>query len=267
MKLENSLRGALLREELELHYQPIVDLQSGSVVAMEALARWRHAELGNVPPDQFIPIAEETGAIVEIGEWVMRTACRQTRAWREAGYPNLKVAVNISAVQFASESLCDSIAAILRESGMPPAALELEITEGVAMKDAASSVSILKSIRNLGVKIAIDDFGTGFSALSYLRRFPIDIIKIDKMFVRAMLGQKEDAAIVRAIIGLGEQLGLTLHAEGVESVEQNDLLMTLGCHRAQGFEIARPMAASDVPAFLAARKGESAAAKVRVCRC
>jgi EAL domain-containing protein (putative c-di-GMP-specific phosphodiesterase class I) len=252
LKLENALRGALARNEIEVVYQPIVDLRTGKVTATEALARWHHPELGTIPPDEFIPIAEQTGTIDAIGEWVLRTACRETQAWREAGYADLRVAVNVSAEQFNGGSLGARIPAILRDTGLPASALELEITESVAMKDANSAVSILQSMKRMGIRIAIDDFGMGFSALSYLRRFPIDILKIDRTFVHEVLGPREDGAILRSIVALGRELGLTVHAEGVETGEQRDSLASLGCDRAQGYDIARPMAAQDVPAFLAA---------------
>jgi diguanylate cyclase (GGDEF)-like protein len=252
LKLENALRGALARNEIEVVYQPIVDLRTGKVMATEALARWHHPELGTIPPDEFIPIAEQTGTIDAIGEWVLRTACRETQAWREAGYADLKVAVNVSGEQFHGSSFGARIPAILRDTGLPASALELEITESVAMKDANSAVSILQSMKRMGIRIAIDDFGMGFSGLSYLRRFPIDILKIDRTFVHEVLGPREDGAILRSIVALGRELGLTVHAEGVESGEQRDSLASLGCDRAQGYDIARPMSAQDVPAFLAA---------------
>jgi predicted signal transduction protein with EAL and GGDEF domain len=210
LKLENALRGALARNEIEVVYQPIVDLRTGKVMATEALARWHHPELGTIPPDEFIPIAEQTGTIDAIGEWVLRTACRETQAWREAGYADLKVAVNVSGEQFHGSSFGARIPAILRDTGLPA------------------------------------------SGLSYLRRFPIDILKIDRTFVHEVLGPREDGAILRSIVALGRELGLTVHAEGVESGEQRDSLASLGCDRAQGYDIARPMSAQDVPAFLAA---------------
>jgi diguanylate cyclase (GGDEF)-like protein len=252
LKLENALRGVIARKELSLLYQPIVDLASGRVVATEALVRWSHPEFGTVLPDQFIPLAEEVGLIIEIGEWVLLEACTQTQRWREAGHAGLKVAVNISAEQFHDPAIAERIPLVLAQSGLDPAALELEITESVAMRDAAPAVAILKALKAHGVKIAIDDFGTGFSSLSYLKRFPIDILKIDKSFVRALPEGEEDAAIVRMIAALGHTLGLTLHAEGIETEAQRDFLVKVGCHRAQGYAIAKPLVAAALEAFLVA---------------
>jgi EAL domain-containing protein (putative c-di-GMP-specific phosphodiesterase class I) len=205
-----------------------------------------------VLPDQFIPLAEEVGLIIEIGEWVLLEACTQTQRWREAGHADLKVAVNISAEQFHDPAIAERIPLVLAQSGLDPAALELEITESVAMRDAAPAVAILKALKAHGVKIAIDDFGTGFSSLSYLKRFPIDILKIDKSFVRALPEGEEDAAIVRMIAALGHTLGLTLHAEGIETEAQRDFLVKAGSHRAQGYAIAKPLTPAALEAFLVA---------------
>lgn len=253
LKLENSLRQAVARNELFLMYQPILDVQSGRIVATEALVRWNHPDLGLIPPDEFIHIAEETGLIVDMGDWILLEACRMTRAWQLAGHPALKVAVNFSANQFNLGDAASNVSRILRESGLPADSLELEITERIAMSDVESAIRTLRSLKETGAAIAIDDFGTGFSSLSYLKRFPIDVLKIDKSFVRDLPGDEEDAAITRTICVLGNSLHLTLHAEGVETAAQLDFLRGIGCQRAQGYHIARPMRADDVVKFLEER--------------
>jgi diguanylate cyclase len=250
LKLENSLRQAVSRNELFLMYQPIKDLATGHVIATEALVRWNHPDLGLIPPDEFIHIAEETGIIVEMGDWILLEACRRTREWQLQGFPNLKVAVNFSANQFNQEGAAANVTRVLRDSGLPATSLELEITERIAMSDVETAITTLRSLKDTGASIAIDDFGTGFSSLSYLKRFPIDILKIDKSFVRDIPGDEEDAAITRTICVLGSSLHLTLHAEGVEAEQQMDFLKTIGCHRAQGYFIARPMRAEDLLAYL-----------------
>lgn len=250
LKLENSLRQAVARNELFLMYQPILDVQSGRIVATEALVRWNHPDLGLVPPDEFIHIAEETGLIVDMGDWILLEACRMTRAWQLAGHPDLRVAVNFSANQFNLGDAASNVSRVLRESGLSAESLELEITERIAMSDVDSAITTLRSLKQTGAAIAIDDFGTGFSSLSYLKRFPIDVLKIDKSFVRDLPGDEEDAAITRTICVLGNSLHLTLHAEGVETADQLDFLRSIGCQRAQGYHIARPMRADDVPKFL-----------------
>lgn len=248
--LENALRGAIARDELTVLYQPIMDLRDGRIIASEALVRWRHPQLGMVMPDEFIPVAEEIGLIVEIGEWVLHTAARQTQRWREQGFPALKVAVNLSAEQFVSGAIAERTSLLLADSGLPAEALEIEITESVAMKDAATAVRTLRSLKAQGVQIAMDDFGTGFSSLSYLKRFPIDILKIDKSFVQDLPDDEEDAAIVRMIAALAQSLGLTLHAEGVETQPQRRFLIGHGCHRAQGYDVSPPLSADAMHAFL-----------------
>jgi diguanylate cyclase (GGDEF)-like protein len=261
LKLENALRGVIAREELAVLYQPILDLKTRRVVATEALVRWHHPEFGLILPDQFIPLAEEAGLILEIGDWVLRQACLQTQAWRAAGHADLKIAVNISAEQFHDRSLAARVPAALAASGLEPSALELELTESVAMHDAGSAVAILRSLKALGVRIAIDDFGTGFSSLSYLKRFPIDILKIDKSFVRALPASDEDTAIVRMIMALGTSLGLILHAEGIETEPQEQVLRSLGCHRGQGYGFSRPLAAADAGLFLELNRAGAPAAR------
>jgi diguanylate cyclase (GGDEF)-like protein len=246
LKLENDLRHAVDREELFVAYQPVVDLRTHAIIGTEALVRWRHPELGVVPPDQFIGIADESGLIIGIGEWVLGTACRQTQAWRERFGQELFVAVNFSAAQFRDESMPDRIAQVLEESHLPARALEIEITETVAMEHAESTIRVLHALKRMGVRISIDDFGTGYSSLAYLKRFPIDILKIDKSFVRDIREDADDAAIVRTIAALGRSLKLLVHAEGVEAEEQASFLEREGCDRMQGYWIAKPLEAADM---------------------
>jgi diguanylate cyclase (GGDEF)-like protein len=248
LALESDLRHAIERNELFLQYQPVVNSLAGSVAGAEALLRWRHPLLGLMPPDRFIPIADESGLIVEIGEWVLRQACAQGRAWHDAGHRNLCVSVNVSAVQFAQPRLLEVVASALADSGFRPECLELEITEAVLMRDAESTIAMLRALKSVGVKISMDDFGTGYSSLSYLRRFPIDILKIDKSFVRDIGSDAEDEAIVRAIMALSRSLRLTTIAEGVEKVEQLRFLEKEGCDRFQGFYFSRPL---DIEVFQA----------------
>jgi diguanylate cyclase (GGDEF)-like protein len=241
LTLESALRHATERNELRLHYQPSVDLASGAIVGVEALVRWQHPQHGLLSPEKFIPLADETGLITEIGEWVLQEACRQTKAWHQMGFDSLTVAVNVSAVQFGQQRLLEHVASMLADSGLPPHALVLEITESVLMQDAEANVATLADLKRMGVRIAMDDFGTGYSSLSYLKRFPIDVLKIDKSFIRDVALEGDDAAIVRAIIALGKSLRLTLIAEGVESVEQKQFLLGEKCERAQGYLFSEPV--------------------------
>lgn len=250
LKLENALRQAVTRNELFLLYQPILDQKTGSITANEALIRWSHPDLGIIPPDQFIPIAEETGLILDIGDWVLLNACTQTKRWQDYGHRDLRIAVNFSSNQFQREGAASRVMRILKESELPPAALELEITEGVAMSDAEGAIETLKSLKSTGAQIAIDDFGTGFSSLSYLKRYPIDILKIDKSFVRDLPQDQENAAIVNTICVLAKALNLTAHAEGVETAEQLSFLNRIGCQRIQGYYVSRPIKASEMMEFL-----------------
>jgi predicted signal transduction protein with EAL and GGDEF domain len=244
--LEQDLRRALGQGGLELHYQPQFDLPSRGLIGVEALLRWRHPERGSVPPADFVPLAEETGLILPLGDWVLRTACAQAVAW-----PGLQMAVNLSPAQFRQPDLAGMVARVLRETGLEPDRLELEITEGVLLHDTESTLATLAALKAQGVKIAMDDFGTGYSSLSYLRRFPFDKIKIDRSFV-ADLGTAPDAdAIVRAIISLSHTLGMTANAEGVETADQAERLRAEGCEEVQGFYFGRPMPSGDVDALLA----------------
>jgi len=243
LRLETDLRKALERDELVLHYQPQVSLHSGRIVGMEALIRWQHPQLGMVPPGRFIALAEETGLIVPIGQWVLRTACRQTRAWQEAGLGILRVAVNLSARQFGERDLVQSITAILAETGLAAQHLELELTESMVMDDVERTIGILHELKALGLHLSIDDFGTGYSSLSYLKRFPIDVLKIDQSFVHDMTANADSAAIVKAIISLAHNLRLQVIAEGVETESQLAYLRENRCGQMQGYYFSRPLAA------------------------
>lgn len=240
VRLETELRQALARGQLALHYQPQVDLASGRLVGAEALLRWRHPELGEVPPDRFIPIAEETGLIVEIGAWVLLEACRQARAWLAEGLPIETVAVNMAGPQIQRSDFVATVKQALAETGLPARHLELEVTEGFIMGQAEASIGVLEALSRLGVRLSIDDFGTGYSSLAYLKRLPIDKLKVDRSFVRDLPTDEEGAAIAAAVIALGRSLGLTVIAEGVETAAQRDFLLRLRCDQAQGWYYGRP---------------------------
>ncbi len=249
--LEDGLRTALERREFELHYQPKVNLKTGAVIGVEALIRWRHPVRGLVPPAQFIPIAEECGLIVEIGRWVLREACRQNRAWQDAGLPPIRLAVNISAVELRAKDFVAGVRAILTDTGLDPHCLELELTETFLMEGSGSTAAVLQALKDMGVRIALDDFGTGYSSLSFLRRFPIDTLKIDRSFVRDLTTDSDDASIVRAVIGMGESLHLCVIAEGVETREQLAYLRLHDCPEGQGFHFGRPVVAAEFARVLA----------------
>jgi diguanylate cyclase (GGDEF)-like protein len=246
------LRRALARHEFVLHYQPQFELGAGSLCSLEALVRWNHPRLGLIGPDQFIPSAEMSGLIVGLGDWVLETACRQVHAW-QALAPGLRLAVNLSARQFHQTALVAKIREVLERTGLPADQLELEITESVAMTDAAVSRQILEELRRAGMRLAVDDFGTGYSSLGYLRRFPLDTLKIDKSFVREIMVQRDDATIVRTVIGMAHSLGLSVCAEGVETEPQVAFLRDERCDRVQGFLYGRPMPAEEIERFLAPR--------------
>ncbi|CAN5396998.1 hypothetical protein BH11PSE11_BH11PSE11_39380 [soil metagenome] len=242
LEIENDLRHAVERGEFLLHYQPQVDLGSGRVVGMEALIRWKHPVRGMVSPLDFIGIAEETGIILAIGDWVLREACAQNKRWQDAGLPRLRVAVNISARQFSNPGLPARIAAILAETGLAAADLEIEMTESMIMHDVDDAIAVLREIKQLGVHISVDDFGTGYSSLSYLKRFPIDVLKIDRSFVVEIAEEGGDGAvIVTSIIMLAHALRLRVIAEGVETIEQLQFLRRHGCDEMQGFYFSRPV--------------------------
>ena len=249
--LESSLRGALERDELLLHYQPKQDLGHGGISGVEALLRWQHPDRGLLPPSHFIPLAEETGLIVPIGKWVIETACAQNVAWQRQGLPALRIAVNLSPRQFADPGLLSDIGAALDKSGMAPELLELEITESMVMQNVERAMRVLKAIKSLGVILAIDDFGTGYSSMSLLKKFPIDVLKIDRSFVREITSNSEDKAIADAIIALGRVLDLTIVAEGVETAEQEAFLRAHNCNEVQGYLISKPVPADEFAAFMA----------------
>ncbi len=256
LALETSLRRGMERNEFFLHYQAKLDLHTGQITGVEALVRWQHPELGMVPPMQFIPLAEETGLIVPIGRWVLRTACAQNVAWQREGLPPLRMAVNLSARQFADENLLEDIAAALKDSEMKSELLELELTESMVMQNADRAGKVLAEIKKLGVRLAIDDFGVGYSSLTHLKRFPIDTLKVDRSFIRDLPQNAEDRAITEAIIAMGKSLKLTVVAEGVETLEQETFLRDHACDETQGFYFSKPIA-SDQFAELLRRRVES----------
>lgn len=247
--LENDLRHSLEKGQLEVHYQPKVNNSSGKIVGMEALIRWRHHELGMIPPLDFIPIGEETGMIVQVGEWILREACKQTKVWQDAGY-DLHVAVNVSAAQF-DLGLADSVRKIINETGFDPAFLNLEMTESAVMKNAEFAITTLKELKALGIRISIDDFGTGYSSLIQLKSLPIDVLKIDKSFINDVTTDADDASLVTAIVGLARNLRLSVVAEGVETAEQLEFLNTLHCDEWQGYLFSKPLPADEFTTLLA----------------
>jgi diguanylate cyclase (GGDEF)-like protein len=246
LDLKNRLRLALKRDEFELYYQPQLDLKSGRVVALEALIRWRDGDGKLRSPAEFIPALEETGLIIPVGEWVLRKACTQNRAWQYAGLSDLRVAVNLSAKQFKQRQFPDLVSRILKQTGLPPTSLELELTETLLMGDEEESRGMLTELKSLGLAVAMDDFGTGYSSLAYLKDFPVDSLKIDRAFIQDICEEPDDRAIFSAIVTLGRALKLQVIAEGVETVDQMNLMQAHGCHLFQGFLYARPMAADEV---------------------
>lgn len=250
--LERALRGAVERQEFTVFYQPKVNLRDGRPVGMEALIRWRHPDLGNVSPGQFIPLAEETGAVVAIGDWVLRQACADAARFRAAGHGDLVVAVNVSGRQFEAVDLPGAVREALDAAGLPPEALEVEITETALMRDMDRAREVLAALRDLGVAIAIDDFGTGYSSLAYLRHLPLNTLKVDQSFVRDIDADGDDRAIVRTILAMAETLGLTAVAEGVETQAHRDFLNRFQCPLGQGYLFARPMPAEDFERWLKA---------------
>ncbi len=248
--IEENLRRALERQEFTLHYQPKINIKSGEITGAEALIRWTHPVRGPVSPAQFIPVAEDCGLILPIGNWVLREACKQARFWFDAGLPLGSMAVNISAMEFRDENFLDGVFSILEETGLDPRALELELTESVLMKHAESTETILKTLRSRGVQLAVDDFGTGYSSLSYLRKFPIDALKIDQSFVRQITTAPDETTIVTAVIAMGRSLKLRVIAEGVETDEELRFLQAHLCDEAQGYHLSRPVCAEQFAALL-----------------
>jgi EAL domain-containing protein (putative c-di-GMP-specific phosphodiesterase class I) len=258
LTLENELREALHRGQLELHFQPKVDIATSRVRSAEALIRWRHPTRGLVPPNVFIPVAEETGLILPIGEWVLREACRQMREWLDRGMSPVRLAVNLSAKQFHDADLAAVVRSALASAKLEPGYLELELTESALMSNPEESAATLQSLSAMGVHISIDDFGTGYSSLSYLRRFPLDKLKIDRSFIRDVMTNADDACIVRAIISLAHSLRLRVVAEGVESSQQLDFLRELGCDQYQGFYCSPAVPADQFVTLIARLRSQTA---------
>ena len=255
LALEGALRGALREDQFELYFQPQVDLGSGRVVGTEALIRWRHPQLGTVRPERFIALAEETGLIVPIGDWVLRAACRQNRDWQRSGMGGLRIAVNLSARQFSEPDLVQTVRQVLLDTGMRADSLEIELTESMMMADVEAGIETMCRLKAMGVKLSIDDFGTGYSSLAYLKRFPVDVLKIDRSFVRDIVGSPDGAAMVDAIISLAHGLRMQVIAEGVETMAQLDYLRGCGCDEVQGHIYGRPEPVQTVEPLL--RRGRA----------
>jgi predicted signal transduction protein with EAL and GGDEF domain len=258
IKLENDLRDAVENENFVLYYQPQLDLRTGAITGLEAWLRWQDGERGLVPPDKFLKIAERTRLILPITEWVLRTACKQIRSWSDAGLFSGRIAVNLSPVDLKRPALEKVVAKILADAGIEPQRLELEVTEGMIMGEIEVAVQTLESIHNLGASIAIDNFGTGYSSLAYLRRFPVDVLKIDRSFVRDMVANADDAAITQAIINIGHTLGLRVVAEGVETADQLQHLRECRCDEIQDYFISRPQPVTEMTKYLEALQEEAA---------
>jgi diguanylate cyclase (GGDEF)-like protein/PAS domain S-box-containing protein len=242
--LEGDLRRALEREEFLLHYQPKVDLSTGEITGAEALIRWKHSDRELIPPSQFVPVAENCGLIVQIDNWVLQAACRQARQWQDAGLPFKRISINVSATEFRNKGFVAGVKTALRETGLEPRYLDLELTESVLMANAKVAVSVLRELKTMGLHLAVDDFGTGYSSLSYLQEFPIDILKIDRSFVQRITGDADDSTIVRAIIDMGKNLNLRVIAEGIETQQQLAFLQTQHCEEGQGYLFSRPVDAA-----------------------
>jgi diguanylate cyclase (GGDEF)-like protein len=257
LTLESSLRRALERNEFRIHYQAKRDIGNGRICGMEALLRWEHPDLGTVAPMQFIPVAEETGLILPIGKWVLRTVCLQNVAWQKQGLPHLSIAVNLTTRQFRDENLLQDLTSILTATGMDPHLLELEITESLLIRDVEETLRILTGLKALGIRIAIDDFGIGYSSLATLQRFPLDTIKIDRSFIRDITGTSQDTALADAVIAMGKSLSLTVVAQGVETKEQAEFLQTHACDELQGFYFKRPLPADQFTQLLQAQSAET----------
>jgi EAL domain-containing protein (putative c-di-GMP-specific phosphodiesterase class I) len=241
LKLQQELRNALARNEFSLLYQPQADLQTGKIFAVEALIRWKHPELGLVTPDKFIPLAEEIGLIVPMGDWVLHEACRQNKAWQDQGMPPMSVSVNVSPRQFREKNLVSRVVHALEESGLEAKYLELEITESLIMQDIDQAVHTMQELANLGIQISIDDFGTGYSSLSALKTFPVARLKIDRSFISNLTNSNSDKAVTCAVISLGQKLNLKVIAEGVETTEQVSFLRDNNCDEIQGYFLSRPI--------------------------
>jgi EAL domain-containing protein (putative c-di-GMP-specific phosphodiesterase class I) len=252
LELEGELRRAIEEEAFELYYQPKMDLHSGCIVGLEALLRWQHPERGWISPEKFVPLAEETGIIGPIGDWVIREACRQMRAWENGPLRNLRIAVNVSVQQFSKDSFVDTVLRTLWQSGVKPQQLELEITESFLMRDVDTTRAALQRLGDAGLSLSIDDFGTGYSSLGYLRQFPVDALKIDRSFVNDLPVNSDAVAICSAIIAMARELKLIVIAEGVETDAQLEFLRAQGCDQVQGYLISKPICADELEASIAA---------------
>ncbi|MFN0317843.1 MAG: putative bifunctional diguanylate cyclase/phosphodiesterase [Burkholderiales bacterium] len=261
LELESALRHALSRDELSLHYQPKADPRTGKIVGLEALLRWKHPEFGMVPPDKIIPLAEETGLIVDIGAWAIRTACLHRRAWQDMGLPPLRVAVNLSARQFVQASLLNDVRDSLARAQIEAHWLELEITESTVMHDPDQAMKLLGEFKKMGVHLTVDDFGTGYSSLAYLKRLPLDCVKIDRSFIRGVPGDASDCAIARTIINMAHSLQLTVVAEGVENFAQAEFLVQQGCDEVQGYYYSKPLSEEDLVDYLLNEGNQTGARK------
>jgi EAL domain-containing protein (putative c-di-GMP-specific phosphodiesterase class I) len=257
--LENDLRQAVARNQLEIHYQPKMDKTGKELLGAEALLRWKHPSIGFVSPAEFIPLAEETGLIMPIGRWVLQEACRQLTEWRANGHDIPTVSVNVSARQFADRAFVTIVRKIIEDSGVEPERLDLELTESIMTGDVETALATLRGLKSLGVTLSIDDFGTGYSSLAYLRNFPIDTLKIDQTFVRHMDANEKDAAIVSTIIALAENLGFDTVAEGVETAEHAHILGQFGCTQLQGYWITKPLPGRDFISFVEKTQGATVA--------
>ncbi|MCX6344586.1 MAG: EAL domain-containing protein [Armatimonadetes bacterium] len=254
ISLENSLRHAVERDELILHYQPCLRIATGEILGSEALLRWQHPEMGMIPPLDFIPLAEDTGLITPIGEWVIHTACKQNKAWQDAGFPHIEIAVNVSARQFRQQDFQNTVKHALAESGLDANWLVLELTESTIMHNPESAAKLLQNLKAMGVHVSIDDFGTGYSSLSYLKRFPIDTIKIDQSFIREITTNPDDAAIAGAVVAMAHSMKRRVVAEGVETLEQLEFLAQLKCDDMQGYFVSKPVNAEEFEMLIRTHK-------------
>ncbi|MEO0869088.1 MAG: EAL domain-containing protein, partial [Cyanobacteria bacterium J06642_11] len=253
LRLETWLRYALERNEFEVYYQPQLNLRTGQIEGAEALIRWNHPQAGSISPGRFIPLAEETGLIISIGQWVLETACRQARQWQDMNLDLRHMSVNLSSVQFNQGSLSQQVAETLQETGLSPQMLELEITETALMQDANAAVRTLNELKELGMRLAVDDFGTGYSSLGYLQKLPIDTLKIDNCFVRGVTHDHKNQVILQSAIQMGHDLGLCIIAEGVETLDEQSLLEAYHCDFVQGYLIGKPMSAQQLQTYLEQR--------------
>lgn len=256
LEIERNLRRAIERDEFRLYYQPKVNLRTGEIIGCEALLRWTSEALGSVPPDEFISIAESSGSIIEIGEWVLNTACQQGASWIDIGMPQLHIGVNLSAVQFLHGDIEQSVILALEQSGFPPEYLDIELTEGILVKNPERTIEALKLMKSLGMSTSIDDFGTGYSSLSYLTKFPLDSLKVDRSFVMNLPEDKDIAALVRTIVNMAKQLGMIVVAEGIETESQETFLNALGCDLGQGYLFGRPLCADEFVALVKSTSGK-----------